>query len=312
VAERQFVWGLMALDNLILRDRGSERFYSLQDIFSCTAIADITGTIQERYGYNAFGLSRVMDASFNLFSASSYDWETRYDNYRFDAESSFYQVRNRYFHPILGRWLTRDLIEQQLNEFNLYLYVKNNPENDVDFLGLYGEKSALAIVKQQYKIWETEWGWHFAAALLKHFYTKQGPATYYGTKYDDDLIKNSSQYKNAIEASLSKKSSELCSKGKSGSQQVSGDFGARYYPWTGELFWALFGAHFSYTGCITLNCPGWTAKVDVTQTDYYSFPAGFLHYRTLFPVYLAAYELQQNYGYQPFDDVEKWSDNLSS
>jgi len=107
-ADRQFVWGLMGLDNLILRDRGSERFYSLQDVFSCTAIADITGAIQERYGYNAFGLSRVMDADFNVISASSYDWETRFDNYRFDAESNFYQVRFRYLHPTLGRWLTRD------------------------------------------------------------------------------------------------------------------------------------------------------------------------------------------------------------
>ena len=199
------------------------------------------------------------------------------------------------------------MIEQQLNEVNLYLYVKNNPENDVDFLGLYGEKSALAILKQQYKIWETEWEWHFAAALLKHFYTKQGPVVYNGSKYDDDLIKNSSEYKSAIIASLSKKSSELCSKGKSGGQQISGNFNARYY--TGELFYALFGAHFSYTGCMTLNCPNWTAQADVTQTDDYTFPWGII--RILFPAYEAAYDLQQNYGYQPFDDIEKWSDNLS-
>jgi YD repeat-containing protein len=46
IADRQFVWGLMALDNLILRDRGTERFYSLQDVFSCTAIVDTSGTIQ--------------------------------------------------------------------------------------------------------------------------------------------------------------------------------------------------------------------------------------------------------------------------
>jgi RHS repeat-associated protein len=134
-ADRQFVWGLMALDNLILRDRGSERFYSLQDVFSCIAIVDTSGTVQERYGYNAFGLSRVMDASFNVITASIYDWETRYDNYRFDSESNYYQVRNRYLHPTLGRWLTRDPIGYQAG-ISLYAYVLNNSLNKVDVKGL--------------------------------------------------------------------------------------------------------------------------------------------------------------------------------
>ena len=133
-ADRQFVWGLMALDNLILRDRGSERFYSLQDVFSCTAIVDTSGTVQERYGYNAFGLSRVMDADFNVISLSSYDWETRYACYRFDSESSFYQVRNRYLHPTLGRWLTREPLDLGIN---LYAYVGNNPMSQIDSLGLF-------------------------------------------------------------------------------------------------------------------------------------------------------------------------------
>ena len=148
-ADRQFVWGLMELDNLILRDRDSERFYSLQDVFNCTAIVDTSGVIQERYGYNAFGLSRVMDASFNVISTSSYDWETRYACYRFDSESNFYQVRNRYLHPTLGRWLTRDPIGELGFELrrgkkpdvlvggsNLYLYVGNCPIQYSDYLGL--------------------------------------------------------------------------------------------------------------------------------------------------------------------------------
>jgi RHS repeat-associated protein len=153
-ADRQFVWGLMALDNLILRDRGSERFYSLQDVFSCTAIVDTTGTIQERYGYNAFGLSRVMTSTFTSHSTSSYDWETRYDNYRYDSESNFYQVRNRYLHPALGRWLTRDPIGYN-GGINLYAYVVNKSTNQIDSQGLdantctYGEARSCAYLNQK-------------------------------------------------------------------------------------------------------------------------------------------------------------------
>jgi YD repeat-containing protein len=61
--DRQFVWGLMSLDNLVLRDRGTERFYAFGDYFSCTAIADATGTVQERYGYNAFGQAGAASAA---------------------------------------------------------------------------------------------------------------------------------------------------------------------------------------------------------------------------------------------------------
>jgi RHS repeat-associated protein len=146
-SDRQFVWGLMALDNLVLRDRGTERFYSLQDVFSCTAIVDTSGTVQERYGYNAFGLSRVMDADFNVVSSSSYDWETRYDNYRFDTESSFYQVRYRYLHPTLGRWLSRDPIEYD-GGINLYAYCLNNGLNFSDPNGL--KSKTFDIVGKSY------------------------------------------------------------------------------------------------------------------------------------------------------------------
>jgi len=141
-AERQFIWGQRYLDDLVLRDRdvdddGSmdERLYVLGDYFNPTAIADEDGVVVERYGYNAFGLSRVMDAYFEPRSTSDYDWETRYGAYRYDAETGFYQVRYRYLHPTLGRWLSRDPIGER-GGLNLYGYVKDRPIQFIDALGL--------------------------------------------------------------------------------------------------------------------------------------------------------------------------------
>lgn len=133
-ADRQFVWGLRHLDDLILRDRNTERLYGLQDVFSCTAVTDAVGAVKERYGYDAFGQSRVMKPGFGNRNSSKYDWETRYDSYRFDKESGFYQVRHRFLHPTLGRWTTRDPVGYG-NGANLYCYVANG--QGIDPLGLF-------------------------------------------------------------------------------------------------------------------------------------------------------------------------------
>jgi len=134
-ADRQFVWGLRAYDDLVLRDYGSQRMHAMHDYFNCTAIADTTGTVQERYGYNGFGQANFMTAGFGSLSGSSYGWETLFANYRWDDETGLYQVRYRYQHPGLGRWLSRDPISTTGGK-NLYEYVRNNPVRSHDPLGL--------------------------------------------------------------------------------------------------------------------------------------------------------------------------------
>ncbi len=143
-ADRQFVWGLRHVDDLIERDRGSERFYVLHDHLSVTAIVNTTGVVQERYGYDGFGPQRVLDASFGARAATLYDWETGFGAYRLDAESGMSQVRHRYYHARLGRWVSRDEIEY-LDGGNLYSYVSNGPSNMHDSNGLAHSKKGHSI-----------------------------------------------------------------------------------------------------------------------------------------------------------------------
>jgi hypothetical protein len=59
--ERQFAWGIRYIDDLLLRGRDpsgigtlSERFYGLQDPnWNVSALAETSGALQERYGYDA-------------------------------------------------------------------------------------------------------------------------------------------------------------------------------------------------------------------------------------------------------------------
>ncbi|WP_339733792.1 hypothetical protein [uncultured Gimesia sp.] len=63
--ERQFVWGMRYIDDLVLRDRDTtgngildERLYALQDgNWNVTAICDENGDVQERYAYDSYGLA---------------------------------------------------------------------------------------------------------------------------------------------------------------------------------------------------------------------------------------------------------------
>ncbi|OAI41012.1 hypothetical protein AYO40_00600 [Planctomycetaceae bacterium SCGC AG-212-D15] len=145
-AQRQFVWGLQYIDDLVLRDRDTtgggvlnERLFGMQDPnWNVTAVCDPTGTVPERYGYDAYGMSTVMNASFGVLGASGVDWETRFASGRWDNESGNNCLRLRYQLPILGCWGSREQGGITKGDVSLYAYVRNNVLNQGDPSGLKG------------------------------------------------------------------------------------------------------------------------------------------------------------------------------
>ncbi|MBX3444951.1 MAG: RHS repeat-associated core domain-containing protein [Planctomyces sp.] len=136
---RQHVWGRRYIDDLILRDRSvggtlDERLYALQDAnWNVTSIASASGVIQERYAYAAYGEPRFLTSGFGALTASARSWDVLYAGYRRDAVSGLYGVRRRYFHPLIGEWLSRDPIAGMRN---LYEYVDSQPLGMTDPWGL--------------------------------------------------------------------------------------------------------------------------------------------------------------------------------
>lgn len=137
--DRQFVWGQRYPDDLVLRDRGAERFYVLHDYFHPTAVVNTSANVQERYGYSGFGIARSMDAAFAARTSSLYQWEILYGGYRLDSETGLLYMRFRSLHPDIGRWISRDPIGEQAGT-NLYQYAFNCAINRVDPLGLKSEE----------------------------------------------------------------------------------------------------------------------------------------------------------------------------
>ncbi len=95
---RQFVWGLRYIDDLILRDRDTtgggtldERLYALQDgNWNVTSICDENGDVQERYAYTAYGEPLFLSAGFVEQSGSSFGWEVLFTGQRWDGGSGMF------------------------------------------------------------------------------------------------------------------------------------------------------------------------------------------------------------------------------
>ncbi|MFN6331093.1 MAG: RHS repeat-associated core domain-containing protein [Planctomyces sp.] len=130
-SERQFVWGLRYIDDLVIRDRSTanngtinERRYAMQDgNWNTIAICDTTGSVGERYAYSAYGAPVFMTGAGTVQSSSTVGFETLYAGYRWDNPApQMYYVRNRFLLPQVGTWNRRDPLRYVAGmNFNSYL-----------------------------------------------------------------------------------------------------------------------------------------------------------------------------------------------
>jgi RHS repeat-associated protein len=132
-----YVWGLRYIDDLVLREKGEERLYSLADPnWNVVAICDVDGDIQERYTYDAFGKWTVFDTNFTTKAGTEFNWNRSFTGQVLDSETGMMLYRMRYYDVVFGRFVNRDPIEYWGDATNLYQYVFNNSLLSFDPLGL--------------------------------------------------------------------------------------------------------------------------------------------------------------------------------
>jgi RHS repeat-associated protein len=145
--EVQYVWSARYIDAPVVRDRDAdgqsgngleERLYYTTDAnMNVTALVDTDGAVQERYIYDPYGKVTFRAADWSEITwANSKKNEILSCGYRFDPETGLYHVRHRYYHPTLGRWVSRDPIGRHLS-VGPYEYVVSQPGRYLDPSGLW-------------------------------------------------------------------------------------------------------------------------------------------------------------------------------
>jgi RHS repeat-associated protein len=115
-AERQHVWGLRYIDDLVKRERDTdgngaldESLYTLQDAnWNVSGVVSSIYDALERYAYKAYGEPAVLDEGFVARSGSNYTWEYGFRCRERDGISGLHYFRGRHYDAGVGRFLGRD------------------------------------------------------------------------------------------------------------------------------------------------------------------------------------------------------------
>ncbi len=124
---------------------GQASYYAFDGLGSADALLAPDGTATDRYAYRAFGLNSHYQGS----SDNRYDWVGK-QGYYDDRESGLYFLRERFYDPQAGRFVSQDPLGFEAGDANLYRYTFNDPVNQIDpsgkavLVGLCTNKSEIA------------------------------------------------------------------------------------------------------------------------------------------------------------------------
>jgi RHS repeat-associated protein len=139
----EYTYGPGYIDDIVRVQRNGQTYYHHADQqYSTVALTDDTGTVVERYTYDAFGTPTFRDPVTGTdIGASTVNNEVLYTGRPWNPTLRLYDYRTRQFDPTLGRFTTPDPLGAYGDWNNLgnpYSYTGNNPGSFVDPFGLWG------------------------------------------------------------------------------------------------------------------------------------------------------------------------------
>ena len=169
---------------------------------------DETGALVAEYAYDAFG--NTISSSGPMASFFPYRFSTKY----YDAETDLCYYGYRYYAPPLGRWISRDPIEER-GGVNLFLSFLNAPNVVVD---------ALGKIPQSADLWNHYNPYSYDSAETSEIWKTIGGKTAEAAGYREDDDGNPISVPNGCAARLSLSLNEISG------EEISFPFDFQNYP----------------------------------------------------------------------------------
>ena len=132
-----YTYAIYTDEPVVLACSSGLRYYHRGQQYSVTALTDSSGTIVERYAYDAYGGMSVFNAAGTARTSTTEGNRYTCTGREYDDVLDLYHYRGRMFNSIVGRFCSRDPIGFKGSEWNLYEYVASNPPTYTDGLGLF-------------------------------------------------------------------------------------------------------------------------------------------------------------------------------
>ena len=131
------------LDSLIGFKYNNDIYYYIKNLQNdIIGILDSNYNLVVKYRYDSWGkILAITDVNDNNITDQNHIGHInpfRYRSYYYDNETNLYYLNNRYYSPILRRFLNSDNIigsNENIMSYNLYSYCNNNPISQFDFNG---------------------------------------------------------------------------------------------------------------------------------------------------------------------------------
>ena len=106
--DRQYVWGVRYLDELVCRDDATPtRLYVAQDAsFNLTTICSTAGAADERYRFDPYSGRTIMNAAWGTITGSAFSWTLGFQGLMHEAECALLNSRGRLID--IDRFLSRN------------------------------------------------------------------------------------------------------------------------------------------------------------------------------------------------------------